>query len=67
MASDKELRRLIKALETQGFTVRATRNNHYQVRNAAGELVATLAGTPSDGRSWKNALAALRRGGFKDR
>jgi hypothetical protein len=67
MGTSKELRRLIKALEAQGFTVRATRGQHYQVRNAEGELVATLAGTPSDGRSWKNALAALRRGGFKDR
>lgn len=60
----KDLRKVIKALEAQGFSVEKTRNGHYKVRNAQGELVCTMAGTPSDGRSFLNSLAALRRAGF---
>jgi len=63
----KDLRKVVKALEAQGFTVEQSRNGHYKVRNAEGVLVCTIAGTPSDGRSWKNSLAALRRAGFRDR
>lgn len=59
----KDLRKMVKALEKQGFTVRQTKNNHYNVTRD-GAYIVTLPGTPSDWRSMKNALAALRRGGF---
>lgn len=59
-----DTRQLIKALKAQGFLVERTGKNHWTVRNAAGERVATIAGTPSDRRSWKNALAPLKRAGF---
>jgi predicted RNA binding protein YcfA (HicA-like mRNA interferase family) len=61
MGSD--LKKLIKALEAQGFTVEPTKSSHYTVRKD-GRRVATLGGTPSDRRSWQNALAQLRRAGF---
>ncbi|MEU5430798.1 hypothetical protein AB0H73_35070 [Streptomyces olivoreticuli] len=60
----KEVRQLIKALEKQGFEVRQTKNNHYQVFKK-GSFVTVLPGTPSDHRSLKNSMAYLRRAGFK--
>lgn len=61
---DKELRRLLKAAEAQGFTVERTAKGHWLIRNAQGRAVATISGTPSDHRSWRNGLAALRRAGL---
>lgn len=60
----KDLKKLVQALESQGFTVEMTRNSHYTVKKD-GRRVATIAGTPSDGRSWMNAIAQLRRAGFE--
>lgn len=59
-----DMRRIIKALEAQGFTVRRTSKGHWLVRNADGLAVGTISGTPSDHRSWRNALAPLKRAGF---
>lgn len=59
-----DMTRLIKVLRSQGFTVTRTAKGHWLVRNADGEFVTTLAGTPSDNRGWKNALAALKRAGL---
>ena len=61
---NKDLRKLTKALEDQGFSVRVSKRGHILVFNAEG-LVATFSGTPSDWRSLKNSMAALRRAGFK--
>lgn len=62
--SSKEIAKLIRQLEAQGFTVRRTKGNHYLVRDAAGRAIATLAATPSDHRGAKNVLAELRRAGY---
>lgn len=59
-----DMTRLIKALREQGFVVTRTGRGHWLVRNADGDFVTTLAGTPSEHRGWKNALATLRRAGF---
>lgn len=59
----KDTRALIKALQAQGFEVRTTRRGHHLVTKA-GLVVASIAGTPSDYRSIRNSLAALRRAGF---
>lgn len=59
-----DLRKLLKALEEQGFSVERTKAGHWLVRNPEGRAVATIAGTASDHRSMKNALAYLRRAGF---
>jgi len=66
MADNKQMRQLIGLLIEQGFQVTLKRNGHYEVRTAEGEFVTTLAGTPSEYRGWKNALATLRRHGFLD-
>lgn len=59
-----DLRTLLKALRAQGFTVDRTGSGHWLVRNAEGRAVATIAGTASDHRSLRNALAVLRRAGL---
>lgn len=63
MGSD--LKRVIEALERDGFVVTRTRKGHYNVSTADGEWITTFAGTPSDGRGFLNALAPLRRRGFQ--
>lgn len=63
--SHKDLRKLIKALESEGYTVRKTKKQHYEVRDTQGFRVTTLPGTPSDHRTMKNSLAPLKRRGFQ--
>lgn len=60
---NKELRKVVKGLEDQGFEVSVTRKGHLMVYRD-GELIATLAGTASDWRSIRNGLAPLKRAGF---
>jgi len=64
---NKELRKLLDAIEAAGFTAKRTSDGHYVVRSGEGGYVTTLAGTPSDWRSNRNALAALRRAGVRIR
>lgn len=59
----KDVKQLIKQLLRNGYTVRMTRKCHWQV-SRHGQFVTVLPGTPSDWRSYQNALAALRRTGF---
>jgi predicted RNA binding protein YcfA (HicA-like mRNA interferase family) len=60
-----ELRDLVRALEGQGFVViKAKRRGHLRVE-LDGRRVATLALTPSDHRSRKNVISALKRAGFQ--
>ena len=61
---DKDLRKVVKALEAQGFDVRTTRSGHLVVTRD-GALVATFSGTASDWRSIRNGLAPLKRAGFR--
>lgn len=61
---DKDLRKIVKALEAQGFEVVTTAKGHLMV-SRDGEVVAVLAGTASDWRSLRNGLAPLRRAGFR--
>lgn len=61
---DKDLKKLIEALENQGFTVERTSKGHVMVYR--GEtLVVTFSGTASDWRSMKNGIAKARRFGFR--
>lgn len=59
----KDLRKIVKALEAQGFETNLTKKGHVQVRRD-GRVVAVFGGTPSDSRSWANSLADARRAGF---
>lgn len=61
---DKDLRKITKALQAQGFDVEVTKRGHVVVTRD-GDLVATFSGTPSDWRSLRNTLARLRRAGFR--
>lgn len=61
---DSDLRRLVRELKKQGFTVETTTKGHIRVLDANGSHVTITAGTPSDYRSRKNFLAELRRAGF---
>ncbi|OAZ40962.1 hypothetical protein A9Z40_03200 [Microbacterium arborescens] len=59
----KELKKIRKALEAQGFETTVLRSGHLAVRKD-GRRVTTFSGSPSDGRSWKNSLADAKRAGF---
>ncbi len=59
----KDVRELMKALKDQGFEVTPSKSGHFIVRRG-GQRIATLAGTPSDRRSWMNTIAVLRKAGF---
>lgn len=61
----KDLKKIVKDAEAQGFTWEPCSNNHIMFRDAAGATVALFASTPSDPRSWKNSMGALKRAGFK--
>lgn len=59
----KDLKKIVKALDDQGFEVRTRKNGHIAVFKD-GEYVTTFAGTPSSSRSWKNSVADCKRRGF---
>ena len=59
-----DLRKLLKALEDQGFTVRLSTKGHYLVDKPSGVRICVIAGTTGDVRSLANAIARLRRSGF---
>lgn len=61
---DKDLRKIVKALEAQGFEVETTSKGHLVVTRD-GVLIATFSGTASDWRSIRNSLAPLKRAGFR--
>lgn len=61
---NKDLRELLKELERQGFSVSRTKKGHWAVRKD-GRLVTTIAGSASDWRSNRNAIAVARRHGFE--
>ena len=59
----KDLKKIVEALEDQSFEVTPTARGHQVVRKD-GARITTFSGTPGDGRSWKNSLAACKRAGF---
>lgn len=61
---DKDLKKLLKEAEKEGFTVTRTTRGHIKVTRE-GRFVTMFAGTASDHRGFKNGLAAMRRAGFQ--
>jgi hypothetical protein len=59
----KELRTLLRELESQGFAVRRSHKGHLLIQQD-GRIVASFASTPSDWRSFRNSIAQLRHVGF---
>jgi hypothetical protein len=62
---NKELRKLLKEVEAQGFTWTITSRQHVFVRDAEGRPVTTIGGTISDHRGLRNAISDLKRAGFR--
>lgn len=60
---NKDLRKVLRALEHQGFTLTTLNSGHIEVRKE-GQRVTTFAGTASDHRSMRNSIAYARRAGF---
>ncbi|MBF6332465.1 type II toxin-antitoxin system HicA family toxin [Nocardia transvalensis] len=63
ITTNKDLRKIVRELARQGFDVAATKRGHLQVTKN-GQVIATMPGTPSDPRAWRNALAPVKRAGF---
>lgn len=61
---DKDLKRIFKALENQGFELRRRKSGHMGVFKD-GAHVADFGGTNSDYRGVKNSLAKCKRAGFQ--
>lgn len=64
MTDKKMWRQLRQRLKEAGCTVTLTRNMHYKIRHE-GRVISTLAGSASDPRSYRNAIANLRREGVR--
>lgn len=61
---DKDMKKLIKAAEAQGFTVELSAKGHPVFRKSE-RVVATGSGTSSDHRAIKNLIGQLRKAGFR--
>ena len=62
---NKDIRKIVKALEAAGFQVDTTNKGRITVRTASGKYVTTLSPTATESRALRNALAPLRRLGFR--
>jgi hypothetical protein len=61
---DKDMKKIVKALESQSFVVFRLKSGHYGVTKD-GEWVPAFGGTISDHRGAKNSIAACKRHGFR--
>jgi predicted RNA binding protein YcfA (HicA-like mRNA interferase family) len=68
-ATNKEVEKILRAAEEQGFVVRQSKANHFQVYTAEGQWVTNFPSTPGNDakRSILNSLSPLKRAGFKPR
>lgn len=64
---NKDMRRLVRDAEQQGWTVSETRNGHFKFQAPDGEFTYIAASTPSEYRGNRNMLAALKRHGLSTR
>lgn len=62
---DKDLRKLLKAVVAAGYVVVISKKGHPVVYTKDGVKVTTFSGTASDWRAHLNALAPLKRRGFR--
>jgi len=61
---NKDLKKIIRALEAQGFTWTFAKSGHVIVRKN-GEFVTVFAGTVSDWRGFRNGISDCRQFGFQ--
>lgn len=64
MTNADEVRRIVRAAESQGFDVTQTTRGHYLFRKE-GVFICDLSGTPGSGRELLNKLARLRKAGLR--
>ena len=62
---DEDLRKLVEALEVDGYQTVVAKSGHVKVFTVDGHMVAVLAGTRSDWRSRRNEMRELERRGFR--
>lgn len=62
---DKVVRQIVKALDEQGFDVIETKSGRLQVVTREGDWVASIPSRFKAGSGLDNALAPLRRAGFR--
>ena len=63
----KELRKLVRQIEANGYTVERNTGRYYKVRNSDGNFVYALPATPGRGRWLQNLQSELRRRGILER
>ena len=63
MMARKDIAKILKALQDQGFEVKMGGRGHWKIYGDDG-LIITLPATPSDDRGVRNTIAILRRAGF---
>jgi predicted RNA binding protein YcfA (HicA-like mRNA interferase family) len=61
----RELKKIQKRAEAQGWTVHRTRGSHV-VWIAPDRQKVYCSSTPSDHRGWKNHVARMRRAGYRE-
>ena len=61
----KEVRELAEEAERQGWRRKELASGHVQLLGPDGATIVTIPGSPSDRRWRANAVARLRKGGFK--
>lgn len=67
MSKQSEIRKLVKDLKSQGFSVVLTNGGHYKVTNDDGRHI-NIAASPSSDVGVRNIVARLRREvGYDDR
>lgn len=62
-SSRKTIKKLLAELDEQGIEYVATKKG-WLVKGKDGKSLATIHGTPSDHRAWRNAIADLRKCGY---
>jgi hypothetical protein len=65
MGLEKEVRKIVREAERQGFRVRPTKKGWIIYGRHEGQGCVVLHRTPSDQRGLKNSIADLRRLGFR--
>ncbi len=61
----KDLKRILKAAERQGWRVELQKSGHYKLYAPDGENVVATGSTPGAASALRNLLARMRRYGFE--
>lgn len=59
--TDPDVKKVVRRLRRAGYAVSTGGSGHFQVRDAAGRLLMTMAATPSDWRAMRKIRSDARR------